>query len=229
MSYAIPKPTPFGIDIAIEDDPGDREAQPYDRFLAYSRGVIHVGANIAQEAALYDRFSLPVIWIEAVPELVKAAETEIAAYPNQRVIQGLVTDKDGAEYTFGIASNGQSSSIYDMKDHAKAWPSVHYVGSVKMRSVTLPTLLKGVDLTKYDTLVMDVQGAELLVLKGAESILPGFKYIRSEATDFEAYAGGATRAALDEYLTARGFEVLEACEMASRPDLGACYEVIYAR
>lgn len=229
MSYTIPAPTRFGIDIAIEDDPNDREVQLYDEFLKDARGVVHVGGNIGQEAPLYAQFGLPVIWIEAVPELAAAMRAEVAKYPNQRVIEGLVTDKDGAEYAFGIASNGQSSSIFDMKDHAKAWPSVHYVGSVKLRSVTLSTLLKDVDLAAYDTLTMDVQGAELLVLKGAESVLPAFRFLRSEATDFEAYEGGATLKELNRAAFAAGFRKRQLWAMATRPDIGTCYEVIYAR
>ena len=35
-------------------------------------GVLHVGAHEAEEASGYERFSwLPIIWIEAQPELVK--------------------------------------------------------------------------------------------------------------------------------------------------------------
>ena len=38
------------------------------RLLSQARGIIHVGANKGQEAALYHRYNLPVIWVEADPE-----------------------------------------------------------------------------------------------------------------------------------------------------------------
>ena len=44
----------------------------------------------------------------------------------------------------------------------------------------------------WDALVMDTQEPELLILKGAEPMLSQFKYIKTEAADFESYVGGTT-------------------------------------
>src|SRR5689334_3816241 len=143
-----------------------------NRFLRSVHGVIHVGANAGQERALYERQGLDVLWIEPIPEVFAALRANIAAFPRQRALQALVTDRDDHDYEFHVANNaGESSSILELKQHKDVWPKVAFTASIKLRSVTLPTLLarEGVDITRYDALVMDTQGSELLVLQGAQS------------------------------------------------------------
>ena len=111
-----------------------------DRFLAEIRGVIHVGANTGQERDLYDRYGLSVLWVEPIPEIFATLRENIAGYRRQRAVQYLVTDRDGAEYTFHVASNnGASSSILDLKLHKEIWPEVSFTRELKLASVTLRT------------------------------------------------------------------------------------------
>src|SRR5690606_26492200 len=132
----------------------------------------------------------------------------IARYPRQRAVQALVTSRDGVEHTFNIASNaGASSSILELAMHAEAWPDVRYVGTRRLVGTTLPSLLaaEGLDVSAYDALVVDVQGADLLVLQGAEPLLDRFAYVQVEAADFEAYRGCGLVADIDALLVAHGF------------------------
>ncbi|MEO8465542.1 MAG: FkbM family methyltransferase [Gammaproteobacteria bacterium] len=100
-----------------------------------------------------------------------------------------------------------------------------------MRSVTLPTLLEreGLDIMRYDTLVMDTQGSELLVLAGAAGLLPGFAFIKTEVPAFEAYEGCAQLAEFAAFMAARGFAELARNRFASRAAGGNYYDVIYQR
>jgi len=203
-----------------------------NRFLRSAHGVIHVGANVGQERALYARHGLDVLWIEPIPEVFATLRANVAAFPRQRALQALVTDRDDHEYEFHVANNaGESSSILELKEHRDVWPKVAFTASLKLHSVTLPTLLARdrVDITRYDTLVMDTQGSELLVLKGAESLLPGFAYIKTEVPDFEAYEGCAQLADLAAFLAARDFAELSRSRFASRAAGGHYYDVVYRR
>ncbi len=203
-----------------------------NRFLRSARGVIHVGANVGQERALYARHGLDVLWIEPLPEVFATLRANVATFPRQRALQALVTDRDDHEYDFHVANNaGESSSLFELKQHKDVWPKVAFTGSIKLRSVTLRTLLtrEGVDITRYDALVMDTQGSELLVLKGAESLLPGFAHIKTEAPDFEAYEGCAQLVDLEAFLAARGFAELVRNRFASRAAGGHYYDVVYRR
>jgi hypothetical protein len=89
---------------------------------------------------------------------------------DQVAIKALITDKDGDRRTLHVANNdGQSSSIFDLHLHRDIWPDIHYLRNIEMVSCTLPTALReaGIDPRPYDGLVLDTQGSELLILKGA--------------------------------------------------------------
>lgn len=201
-------------------------------FLGEARGVIHVGANAGQERDLYAAHRLPVVWIEPIPEVFERLRRNIQGYPGQRAYQALITDADGGSYTFHIANNdGESSSIFDLADHRDVWPEVSYERRITLESITLASFLDrhAIDVGGFDTLVMDTQGSELLVLKGAESILPRIEQVWTEAADFQAYRDGARLQDIGDFLSARGFREVHRRAFADRAQGGAYYDVLYRR
>jgi FkbM family methyltransferase len=201
-----------------------------DRFLWSTRGVIHVGASVGQERAQYAGLGLEVLWVEPIPEVFVTLQANLAACPRQRALQALVADVDGREYEFHVANNaGQSSSILQLKDHRDVWPEVSFTRSIKLRGVTLPTLLADevIDVSRYDALVMDTQGSELMVLQGAVALLPRFKFIKTEAADFEIYEGCAQLRDISAFLAPYGFIEHARSRFASRAAGGNCYDVVY--
>jgi FkbM family methyltransferase len=194
--------------------------------------VIHVGANSGQERELYARHGLDVIWIEPIPEVFARLKANLRSYPRQRALQYLVTDRDGAHYDFHIANNeGQSSSILELGQHRDIWPDVKYERRITLKSTTLTTIVEreSIDLRNYEALVMDTQGSELMVLKGAEQILDCFAYIKTEVADFESYKGCAKLFELETFLNARGFRRRHCHPFASRRGGGSYYEMIYKK
>jgi FkbM family methyltransferase len=190
-----------------------------DRFLWSARGVIHVGASVGQERAQYAGLGLEVLWVEPIPEVFATLRANIAALPRQNALQALVADIDGRDYEFHIANNaGQSSSILELKDHRDVWPEVSFTKSITIRGTTLPTLLarEGIDVSRYDALIMDTQGSERMVLKGAAAVLPHFNYIKTEAADFEIYEGCAQLKDLTAFLATYGFAERARSRFASR-------------
>jgi FkbM family methyltransferase len=191
-----------------------------------------VGANEGQESALYARFGLPVIWIEPNPVVFAILEKNIHQRKDQRAIKGLVTDIDDKEYEFHLANNkGESSSILEMNLHKEVWPQVHYEKTVLLRSDTLPSLLSKhqVDLNHYNMLIMDTQGSELMVLKGAEPILTHFQLIKTEVPDFESYKGCCQLQDIESFLVARGYKEVYRNQFAARQGGGAYYDIIYQK
>lgn len=207
-------------------------APDLNRFLRSARGVVHVGANVGQERELYRRRGLDVLWIEPIPDVYAELCRNIEGFPQQRALESLVTDRDDVEYEFHVANNrGESSSILELKEHKTVWPKIAFTTTLKLRSVTLPTLLarEGVDAAAYDALVMDTQGSELLVLRGAEKLLAGFKFIKTEVPDFEAYAGCAQLDELGAYLAGHGFREIARNRFATHPGGGGYYDVVFER
>jgi len=203
-----------------------------DRFLRKISGVIHVGANTGPERALYARNGLRVIWIEPIPEVFETLKANLVDFPEQSALKCLVTDQDNVEHRFHIASNdGHSSSILDLKLHKDIWPQVTYVRTITLRSKTLASLLKEehVDTSNYDALVMDTQGSELLVLKGAVSILQNFLFIKSEVPDFESYAGCCQVSDIASFLAPHGYREFSRYKFAKHPSGGTYYDIVYKR
>lgn len=202
-------------------------------WLRRLHGVIHVGANTGQERALYHQYRLPVVWIEPIPEVFARLQANIAGLPAQRAVQALVADEEGRSVAFHVASNdGLSSSMLDLAGHRELWPQVGYRRTLELRTTTLDALVRDGAIAPadgFDALVMDTQGSELQVLRGATALLAHIDYLQTEAADFEAYAGGCRLAELDEFLRARGFEELRRTRFAARAGLGAYYDVVYRR
>jgi len=203
-----------------------------DQFLHRCRGVIHVGANVGHDRTHYASLGLRVIWIEPIPEIFATLRRNITPYPDQKALNYLVTDSDGKEYDFHVASNeGGSSSIFEFGRHAEIWPQVSYVRTIKLTSVTLPSLLRReqINLSDYDALVMDTQGSELLILRGVASQLHAFQFVKVEAATFEVYKGCSTLAEIDLFMAQNGFERHRRQKFAECPSGGACYNVVYRR
>lgn len=213
-----------------EKTPAEKWQDATNKFLDESTGVIHVGANLGQERPIYANRKLPVVWIEPMPGIFEVLAGQISIHPDQVAYQYLVTDQDGAEYDFGIANNqAQSSSIFPFAQHREIWPDVDYIGSMKLKSTTLKTIIERHELNigVLNTLIMDVQGAELLVLKGAGDYVDRFRHIRCEAADFEIYEGCCQLKDLDDYLIPRGFKRTQTWRGAGKPGVGFAYEVLY--
>jgi FkbM family methyltransferase len=176
-----------------------------------NNGIIHIGANGGQESDMYYNNNNPkVIFIEASPFVMPTLLNRIEKYKNQIAIQALVTDKDGIEYDFLCDKNnaGQSSSLFDFHLHKKMFPNVIMGESIKLIGKTLPSILKEnyINIEEYSIINMDVEGAELLVLKGAVDILHKFDTITLEASDFESRIGQPKLHEIDDFMTLNGFD-----------------------
>ena len=201
-------------------------------FLSGVSGVIHIGANIGQEAVEYHRLNLDVLWIEPIPSVFGRLCENIKAFPRQSAIQALISDRDGEMFHFRVSDNGGlSSSIFDFEKHKDIWPEVEFVETLDMVGETLPSALgrQGIAPAHFDALVLDVQGAELLVLRGAKSCLQNFTYIKTEAADFDAYDGGCRLQELAEFLTSCGFREVSRHCFAEHPTSGKYFDVVYRK
>ena len=175
---------------------------------------------------------MSVLWVEPISEVFAELKSNIAVYPKQRAARALVTDRDGAEYLFHVANNnGASSSILEFTEGLAIWPEIEFPSSRTLTSTTLKTLLQqeGITPQTHPWLVMDVQGSELLVLKGAGDLLDQFSHVTAEAADFESYAGCCKLKDLSDHLADFGFVEVERVAFARHPDGGTYWDVTWAR
>ena len=194
--------------------------------------ILHIGANYGQERDFYESHQLEVDWVEANPQVVNKLKEHIRKRPFQRAYQGLIAEVDGRECDCYISNNaGESSSIYDFGEHKKIWADVYFNDKIRLKTVTLGRFLNEnkIKLRSRQGLVMDVQSAEHLVLKGAGELIRQFRWIKTEAADFELYQGGAQLCDLEAILIPLGFQEIEREVVKRVEGLGACYNVIYRK
>ena len=136
------------------------------------------------------------------------------------------------DVVFKIANNkGASSSIFDFGLHSKIWPNVNYTKTIELKSSKLTTMIndENIDIKKFQALLIDTQGSELLVLKGASEILKNFDYIITEAADFESYVGGCKIEDLSIFLKTFGFNPILKTKFAKHSGAGNYYDIIYKK
>lgn len=169
-------------------------------------GAFHIGAHDCEELGFYGQLGLSpndVVWIDAIDQKVGDAKTR--GIPN--VYNAVVTDKDDAEVTFNISNNGQSSSVLELGTHKNMYPGIVYVDRVQKKSITIDTFFErnGIDPSKYNFWNFDIQGAELMALKGAEKAIQFAQVIYLEVNADELYRGCGRIGEIDAFLGERGF------------------------
>lgn len=197
-------------------------------FSNNSFGIVHIGANKGQERFFYDKLDLNVVWIEANPEVANILQNNVKDYPKQTAYQGLITDEVGKHYDFKITNNSCSSTLFDFDVHLEIYPHVHQVNTIGLISTTLNqfTIDKCIDISLYKVLLLDVEGSELLVLKGAGNILSNFDFIITEAMEYKCYKDGYTVKDMESYLHKMGFLAIERILQDSHPK-GNSYDILY--
>lgn len=168
-------------------------------------GVLHVGGHHAEEAKAYNKVGFaPVYWIEAEEDSYRVLQRNIRRYGNQFAVNAVVADEE-KPVTFNHANNGQSSSLLEFGTHSKEHPDVVFTGVTAYNATTIARLHECGDIAQCNFMNLDIQGAELLALKGAGHYLDEVKYIYSEVNQKELYKGCVQLPELDGWLGERGF------------------------
>jgi FkbM family methyltransferase len=170
-------------------------------------GIVHVGANDGHEFKHYRKSGVAIaVYIEPLPDVFEKLKRNLKSTPGHHAVCALIADADGREVDFHVASNrGQSSSMFPLGRHKVMFPDIAYVDTIRMRTRTLDSVLAEAPFGahRFDFLVMDVQGAELKVLQGAERLLADIDFVYTEASEKPLYEGACTLgdivAQLDRY------------------------------
>lgn len=122
---------------------------------------------------LYESLGLAGYHIEPLEKQFKKLSDICAQTANQKALKYLISDIDGQDVTFNIASNdGQSSSMLEFEQHSLAYPDVSFSDKCIIKTTTLDSLVASKILPEdINILLIDAQGAEGLILKGAGNFL----------------------------------------------------------
>ena len=179
------------------------------------KNILFIGANNMHEIGSYVKDYQNGLFIEAIPTIFKQLShnletTNNKCNTNYKALNYLVTDIIGKEYTFNIFNNnGASSSIYEANPSIWKWSGIDKVDEIKLVSTTINNILKEQSWgnIKYD-LVLDVQGAELDVLKGFSiDNLNNIQEIIVEISTKQFYKNGVLFNDLHNFICKNGFKL----------------------
>lgn len=173
-------------------------------------GVLHVGAHLGEEAVAYRASGAETVWwVEGDPDTCVKLRDIVSNFSNDNyAIEAVVADEEGKPFTFNIANNGQSSSILELGLHKQYHPEVHYEGTRDVIGTTIDNVVDTYNV-RADFLNLDLQGAELMALKGAREFLKTCRYVYTEVNDREVYKHCAKVDELDTFLYEFGFSRVE--------------------
>lgn len=172
-------------------------------------GVLHIGAHGAEELEQYVTNGVETIaWVEANYTLADKLLSRTFYHAGSSVHFFAAHEQDGLTLELNVANNGESSSILDLGTHKEQHPHVHYVGKLSVPTLTIDTFIeaKGFDREKFQFANIDVQGAELLVLKGMKKQLQFLNYLYLEVNADHLYEGCPLISEIDQFLNEHGFE-----------------------
>jgi hypothetical protein len=169
------------------------------------RGVFHVGAHECEENEAYNSKGIPdsaIVWVDGNLDLVIKMKDKGVPH-----IYYALIDEVEHDVTFNITNNGQSSSILELGTHATMYPHIVVSERRVQRTTTIEKLKEkeSIDFTNLNFWNFDIQGAELLALKGAGDLLKYADALYLEVNTDEVYKNCARLNEMDDFLLTKGF------------------------
>jgi FkbM family methyltransferase len=172
--------------------------------------ILDIGASFGQYATKARKIfpDAHIISFEAIPASFEILKEKLGNNKSHS-FHNLALSNYRGETVFRISSNSGSSSLLEMNDVHKT----NYPESKDIREITIPcdkldNVLQNTPLNEKVLMKLDVQGAEKLVLEGAEETLKKVDIIFSEKNFTELYKGNVSFSELSKYLYERGFAVI---------------------
>ncbi len=171
------------------------------------KGVIHIGAGSGIELKFYIQGKVEnIIMVE--PEIKNFSKLFIRRILYDpffkfkiNLLKSIISDKN-EKVKFNISNVSDCNSILELKKHSEYYPRIKKINEKMQMSYTLNYLFQNkYNISNYNFINIDIQGAELLAFKNADEILPYIDGIYTEINFEELYKGCGLSNELDEYLS----------------------------
>lgn len=175
------------------------------------KGVIHVGAHWAEEHDDYLKCGIErFVYIEPCKEAFDVMNKKAFGRSDEYVtLVNVACGAEEREMPMYVSHNnqGQSNSLLEPKLHIQQHPEVVFNDAEVVKVIPLDKL--PIEKEKYDMLVMDCQGYEGEVLKGAIETLKHIDIIYTEVNRGQTYAGNMEIGEMTKFLAEQGFMDVE--------------------
>lgn len=101
----------------------------------------------------------------------------------------------------------QAGSLLEPKERL-TWSNITFKQSIEVKTITLTAWAKQHNISDIDLLWLDLQGAELPVLKASKDLLQKVSYILTEVHFIEAYKNQAIYPHVKAWLEQEGFQMI---------------------
>lgn len=171
-------------------------------------GILHIGSHDCEELSFYHVFLgiylQNILWIDGNP--YKINECKSKGIPN--VYHAVITKKDDDKIPFYISNYSQFSGILEMKKIVDKYSDIYHVDTILQDTITIDTFFKKIKKCpkKYVFWTINIQGAELLALQGAEESLKHVKIIYLNVRTEELFKNAVLIGQVEEYLASIGFQ-----------------------
>ncbi len=179
----------------------------YEKYNLNVSGLLHIGGHYGGELQKYKSHNIDnIVLFEPLSSNFSVLSEAVKNIGGNIVAHQVALGNDNRKVIMNISSNeAQSSSILIPKVHLTAHPEVSFTGTEEVEMKKLDDY----DYKNYNMIVVDVQGYELEVLKGASQTLNNIDYIYCEVNRDEVYEGNARVEEIDEFLSTYGFKRVE--------------------
>lgn len=193
---------------------GDSSAIPsrtVKRYVRQGSVLIEAGGFDGQDTSRLLGLLVPerVIVVEPHPDLAQALRHRFSGERRITVIEaalGSGTEPSAQLFTFGVGQDPHgSSSLLAPELVANLHPEVGLEGLLEVPLLTLRSLLENEAATSVGLLWLDVQGAELDVLKSAEDLIQVVEVIHLEVSMTRNYSNAPLEADVHGWLESKGF------------------------
>jgi FkbM family methyltransferase len=196
--------------------------------------IFDIGSrDCMQSIEFYNAFPNSQIYaFECNPNTLDLCKKNIEHYKDRiTLIEGAVCDYDGEitfypinqEKTITTWKDGNPGASSIFKSNGKYTVEKYVQDEIKINCHRLDTVMKTYNIEKVDIIWMDLQGAELLALKGLGNYIDDVRYIHTEVSYKEMYSGQVMFNELNNYLS-NNFSVLNKLSL-----MGWQEDVIYER
>lgn len=173
-------------------------------------GVIHLGAHLGEEVPSYLDFGYSPIWLfEANPDVAEELEGKWPGDDRIHVVSTAVGDREGVtEFIVHRTAKGsvESASILPLNRLGQIVPTFESRKKLQVPVTTIDQFAKDNGLHDAVRLMtLDIQGAELMALHGAEHLLQTVDAVICEVNLIEMYSGCPLEKEIDHFFRERNF------------------------
>jgi len=172
--------------------------------------ILDIGSNTGEQACEFaEQFpNAKVFAFEARPQSAELIRRSVTGKLAIQVVEGAVHEFDGETVFYAVDEmNPGASSLF-------VGSGVQAIHPIQQTSIRLPALRldtgarqNGID--RFDLVWMDLQGAELLALRGMGTMLATVRSLQLEITYRELYYGQVMWPEVRQYLEAHGLRLVD--------------------